>query len=404
MSQQPQSPDNQMTKLRAESLPPSSLVISPDGKSWKSPDGKSNGQVIKYGERDIYVPQKAIEIAQDNIRQAHQAVDKEGKDQRVLVNNPAEANAKAANIIATRVEADLKKPRPQDAEIKQAEAGYTVARLAWIRELLVQKQISPKDLESAFATLHAPGGDAIVYHLARVQIQILGAQKTLDSCIAPDGRLDGTGVNAWRTLQTLEAYRTNMEKLFLVPQIERRAAEAKTQRETKEKRAGVLTYLKNFEFSPDNYHKILQSNVQGGVLTPNDETEALAILAKRYDNFSPQGLQAKFGQSALERDREFRRSSEDKTLPDGSKRGLFLLREFRIAHRIPNDAPLTKAEIAVIKTKISLDVQRARLNEYRKHDQAHQNEIATAQAKYEKDFGKKGDEEWENLKKARMWS
>lgn len=404
MSQQPQSPDRPMTRLYVESAPPPNITLSPDGKSWTSPDGKRNGPVIEYGDRKLYLSQRAVEIASDCVRSAHQTVDGEKKAQTAKNSNPAEADAKAANIIATKVETDLKKPRPQDAEIKQAEVGYLADRRTWIKELLTKKQLPPEDLESALATLLSPGGDAIVYHLARIQIQILEARKNLDGHINPDGQLDGAGVNAWQTVQTLAAYRTNMERQFLVPQIERRAAEAKTQREAKERKTAVLVALKNFEFSPDTYRKILKANLDANVITSTDETEALGVLAKRYSDFSPKGLGAKFGQSALDKDREFRKLSENRPLPDGQRRDLFLLREFRTAHGIPNDAQLTPAEVAIIRTKIGLDVQRARLNEYRIHDKVHQREIAKAQAKYEEDFGEKGNEAWNRLKTARQWS
>ncbi|MCL4390234.1 hypothetical protein M1345_02455 [Patescibacteria group bacterium] len=135
-------------------------------------------------------------------------------------------------------------------------------------------------------SLRAKGGDSILYHLARLQAQVETARTKLLGLANPDGTLKPLAGSAFIEFQRLEAYRNAMETTLLLPQLQRRAEEAGTNREAKVLNNTRLTNLVDSMGYPSRFQAMLKDYKSKG-LPPGDVATVVRTFEKQYETFNP---------------------------------------------------------------------------------------------------------------------
>lgn len=418
ITNQAASPDKPraMTQLRNEVLPPSNIQITPDGQRWASPDGKT-GIVGSIGEKKIYIPQQAVDRAGGLVNGARGNA--EGIIQRLEQSNPGKSNeaaAQAANAIASRVETLAKQAQPDQTEVKKGELNYIYERQIRLAELAQERatqdqiKLEANDLQTTIAGLQANGGDAILYHLGRLQLLAEQSRTALTAELNPDGtfKKGGKGLNAWVELQKMEASRNVMERKLLIPQIIRRAQGAKHEHVVRQKNENAKTLLVENLPNPAKFEAMVADYQRKGLITADEAKQNLEAMAQRFGNFTlghEKGgiLDKSTAQKSLDADI----GSRDRWLGTGNNDSLqALLTDFSTNQGLSNAElqKLTPVERQIFSNMATSRLELARLAAFERFDPKHALEITEAKKLYLQSLKNgKVEEQWDALKKQKGW-
>ena len=418
-SQSPVELNPGMTKLRAEVLPPQGITVSPDGSKWTDSGGKT-GMVSELDGQKIYVPQGAVDRVTNIVQGARSNA--EGAITRIKSENPSDSDpdnaAKAANVIATRAEVRGKVDKqPEATEVKRGEIGYTTDRKDRLTVIIQEsaakasQKIEDADLQAAVGSVQTTGGDAILYHLGRVQLMIEKTRAELKQGLNPDGtfKKNSGAAHTWQELQQLEATRNVMERQLLAPEIIRRADRIKQDREGQKKTENAKLLLVENMPNPAKYEAMVADYQKRGLIDASEAKQRLDALTQRFGDFTlgheKKGMLDKStAQKSLEADRE----SRDRWLFGGKNKDKLqqLLADFATTNGLSTTqlAQLTAAERQIFSDMATSRLELARLAAFEKYDPKHALEITEAKKLYLTELANRGVEnKWNQLKKNKGW-